>query len=147
MHLRLDKGRSKLTVVLRWSRADANQAHAASFLQRDTRACTDFSGFTDRPRARSYKTCPRLHKSIYFCTRCCRTFSTRGPLWCLLKISNAGLVLTRCVIIPVCPEVLLYRCYLPLSDVSGAAGGWLSTVPSAFVDLFFQLFSADTSLA
>lgn len=31
---------------------------------------------------------------------CCKTFSTRVPLRCVLKISNADLVLTRCVLIP-----------------------------------------------
>lgn len=70
VHLQLDKGRSNLAVVLRWSRADASQARAAIFLQCDTQAYADFSGLTDRPRATSHKTCAELHKPIYFCTHC-----------------------------------------------------------------------------
>lgn len=146
VHLQLDKERSNLAVVLRWSRADASQARAAIFLQCDTPAYADFSGLTDKPRAKSYKTCAELHKPIYFCTHCCRTFNTRSPLWCLLKINNAGLVLSRYVIIPVCSEVLLYKCYLP--PFRCKRGGWwlAEPVPFAFVGLLFQLFSADTSL-
>lgn len=130
VHPRPDKRRGNLTVVLRWSRADANQACAASFLQRDTRAYIDFLGFTDRTRARPYKTCAELHKPVCFCTHCCRTFSTRGPLQCLLKISNAGLVLTRYVIIPFCSQVLLYRYYLSTSRCE--QGGWWLAEHGAF---------------
>lgn len=94
------RGGSKLTLVFRQSRVDAHQACAVwhSAIHRPL-------GFY-KPKARSYKTCAELHKPIYFCTRCCRTFSTRGPLWCLPKISNAGLVMTKCVTIPVCSDVL-----------------------------------------
>lgn len=139
VHLWLDKGRSELAIVLWWSRADTNQACVAFFLQRDAQACTDFLGFTDRSRARSYKTCAELHKPTYFCTCCCWTFSTRGSLWCLLKISNSGIVLAKYIIIPVCSEVLLYSCYLP--PFRCKQGSWWLAKPSDFC-IFRPAFSS-----
>lgn len=89
-------------------------------------SCSMTLGHTQTSRVLQIDQDPDLIKGALSCTNLYvfvhtagRTFCTRGPLWCLLKASNAGLVLSGFAITPVCSEVSFTDVTCPLSDAAG----------------------------
>lgn len=82
-----NEGTSELTIVLGWSRAMLIRPMQETSCSVTLRQPSRFFGLYRKIKGQTVQ-------------NCCKTFSTRVPLWCVLKINNAGLVLARCVLIP-----------------------------------------------